>query len=300
MTNASPARRFDVNAIRFGVELETHVPANFPERIGSYYRPFPCQAPELAGWTLGRDSSISRPQGREDAEFASGILQGLDGVRAAANAARWIAANGGKVNASCGMHITISVPGMDADELARVLTLLAHHERGLYASTGTTRRENGTWCRSVKGAGKAESISRGARYQSVNLAKYHQGGRIELRLFAGTLNPTKVVAAILLVLGLVEVAMNGNKKTTWEWNAKPGTKPLGYVPNKPGRTELNRLFYRLGWTIGWRSGEDRRRKFGMDGMAYPQDGTSELPSMKDIKRELRRLAKQYDTTGRAI
>ena len=56
-----------------------------------------------------------------------------------------------------------------------------------------------------------------------------------------------------------------------------------------GETELNRLFYRLGWTKGWYKGADREKRYGelraFDGRAA---------DLKAIKAKLLDMARKYD------
>ena len=59
-----------------------------------------------------------------------------------------------------------------------------------------------------------------------------------------------------------------------------------------GETELNRLFYRLGWTKGWYKGALRNKAFGQ-----LADETA-TPNMKAIKKKLLELARKYDGTVR--
>jgi len=55
-----------------------------------------------------------------------------------------------------------------------------------------------------------------------------------------------------------------------------------------GETELNRLFYRLGWTKGWYKGDLREKVFGQ----IASDTTK--PDWKTIKNKLTEMARKYD------
>ncbi len=92
-----------------------------------------------------------------------------------------------------------------------------------------------------------------AGYHLLNLTHLAAGkNRFEIRAFVGTLNKTKVVGYLMMVLGLAELTMNTKRCADWDYNKKDGTKRCRDRPGAGlGETELNRLFYRLGWTKGW-------------------------------------------------
>ena len=60
-----------------------------------------------------------------------------------------------------------------------------------------------------------------------------------------------------------------------------------------GETELNRLFYRLGWTKGWYKGALR------DKVYVQLSGENATPDLKAIKTKLIEMARKYDAAGRA-
>ena len=55
-----------------------------------------------------------------------------------------------------------------------------------------------------------------------------------------------------------------------------------------GETELNRLFYRLGWTKGWYKGDLRDKVFGQIA------NETRKPDWKMIKTKLTEMARKYD------
>jgi len=286
MTNA-------IENIHFGIELETTIPTNCDVTIGRYHGGLPV-AWLPAGWKAERDGSISTSRiGHQGCEFVSPKLKGSAGIAEACKAAEAIDARGGRVNKTCGMHVTVEWTG-DAKALARLITLVANHEKGLYASTGTHTRESAphrggaSWCKGLKQYGdrnRAEQLAKSDRYHALNLNHLAYGSnRIEFRLFAGTLNPVKVAAAIQLCLALVELALNSKRCQSWDYDynpAKPG--PWGGQERGEGEREMRRLFYRLGWIKGHQS-----KRHGLEVI----DG---MPTMKEIRKELTRLAKKYDS-----
>ena len=77
-------------------------------------------------------------------------------------------------------------------------------------------------------------------------------------------------------------------RPVWDYTKKDGTKSCWDRPGAGfGETELNRLFYRLGWTKGWYKGELRNKIFG--------EITGETNrEWKTIKNKLLEMAKKYD------
>jgi len=273
--------------ITFGIEFETTLPGSDDTPIGPYHNGW--QVPWLpAGWRAERDGSIQTgTPDRKGCEFVSPKLSGDEGIAQVTDAIDKMNARGARVNPSCGLHITVTWNG-DAVALARLITLVANHEKAIYASTGTHSREQGRFSRPVKQYGNANNAKwhlDSNRYHLLNLTHLASGkNRIEFRAFAGTLNKTKVIGHLLMVLGLVELALDSKRSVGWDYNAKPG-KPGPWERGTAGHgeAEVNRLFYRLGWTKGHvKSG----RKYGMTGFAPADD--------KAIKKEFRRLAQKYD------
>lgn len=76
---------------------------------------------------------------REGCEFVSPKLKGYEGLKEIEEAIDQINARGGRVNSSCGLHLSIDWRG-DAAALARLTSLVGNHEKAIFASTGTRRR----------------------------------------------------------------------------------------------------------------------------------------------------------------
>ena len=123
--------------ITFGVEIETLVPLSSPIRIGAYHAG--ATVPYLpAGWTAQHDGSI-QGDGRP-CEIVSPVLRGHGGLMQVWHAIEALRANGHSVNASCGVHVHVGwSPDLPAQALARLVTIVAYLECGLYAITGTVR-----------------------------------------------------------------------------------------------------------------------------------------------------------------
>ena len=285
----------NANEIAFGIEFETTLPNSDTTPIGPYHGGF--QVPWLPdGWRAERDSSI-RPEtmDRKGCEFVSPKLRGIEGLKQVEEAIDAINARGARVNASCGLHVTIEWNG-DAAALARLISLVGNHERAIFASTGTRRRERTTYTKQIKQYGdkdKAKNRCEADRYHLLNLTHLARGkNRIEFRAFAGTLNKTKVLGYLMMCLGLVELALTTRRCADWDYAKKAGTKSCWDRPGAGiGETELNRLFYRLGWTKGWYKGELRNKTYGEIA------GEGSQRDWKGIKTKLLDLARKYDRAG---
>lgn len=282
----------NANEIAFGIEFETTLPNSDTTPIGPYHGGY--QVPWLPeGWRAERDSSI-RPESmdRKGCEFVSPKLRGCDGLKQVEAAIDAINARGARVNASCGLHVTVEWNG-DAAALARLISLVGNHERAIFASTGTRRREQTVYTKQIKQYGDKDSAKNKCeadRYHLLNLTHLARGkNRIEFRAFAGSLNKTKVVGYLMMCLGLVELALNTKRCADWDYAKREGTKSCWDRPGAGlGETELNRLFYRLGWTKGWYKGLLRDKVFG----EIASDSTK--PQWKAIKSKLLDLARKYD------
>jgi hypothetical protein len=290
--NTPKDHQMNANEIAFGIEFETTLPNSDTTPIGPYHGGY--QVPWLPeGWRAERDSSI-RPESmdRKGCEFVSPKLRGCDGWKQVEAAIDAINARGARVNASCGLHVTVEWNG-DAAALARLISLVGNHERAIFASTGTRRREQTVYTKKIKQYGDKDSAKNKCeadRYHLLNLTHLARGkNRIEFRAFAGSLNKTKVVGYLMMCLGLVELALNTKRCADWDYAKREGTKSCWDRPGAgQGETELNRLFYRLGWTKGWYKGLLRDKVFG----EIASDNAK--PEWKAIKSKLLDLARKYD------
>ncbi|MDA7936817.1 amidoligase family protein, partial [bacterium] len=115
--------------------------------------------------------------GANNCEFVSPILRGYEGLRNVEAAVDAIKQRGARVNESCGLHITVSWNG-DAAALARLISLIGHHEKAIYASTGTRRRERNRWAKQIKTYGNKDAAKDRCerdRYHLLNLTHLAAG-----------------------------------------------------------------------------------------------------------------------------
>lgn len=277
-------------AIRYAVEIETHIPYGAVEP-GPHGRGRP--VPWLpAGWLADADPSIIPPTAdRRGVEFVSPILDGAAGLRQVAEVVAEIKARGGRVNLSCGVHVHVDFDKSDRIALRKLVKLVANHEKAMYAVTGSPSRERGVgsryntnWCRSLKQYGTAGRAIRAAlreRYHLCNIKT--EKPTVEFRVFGASLNPVKLAAWVRICVGLVEKALESTRGVPWNHKVKASGlhKTQGI-----GEQEVARLLFSLGWTYeGYGTRLWGRKKFG----------AIEAAALDVEVAECMRLARKYDS-----
>ncbi|MFB3882704.1 MAG: amidoligase family protein [Armatimonadota bacterium] len=298
-------------AFRWGCELEVFLAQDVIQRhgisIGSYHHGHPLPAPFPQGWTAERDGSLHTDRrGYVGVEIVSPILKGRAGIEQVKQVAQILREMGASVNHTAAVHLHLSpesVVGPSSSEIAEFVAKLlyqtAQHETALYASTGTHRRENGQYARSIKRqkqdadrirkattpARKREElswvVSQNARYHSLNLTNlFTSKATVEWRVFASTTSWQKLVGHICTCLALAERA---TETTRMDWEAVASEKT--YQVKGRGLRELNRLFYLTGWTLGRR--DVGQAEVGLAGWIAP------IEDLNPVKAALRKLARKY-------
>ena len=171
-------------------------------------------------------------------EFVGPVLSGPEGIQEISDFLAALRSIGAKINNSCGFHINISHPDLwTARAIRRLIRLTAGHEQALWAINGSPTRENNSYyCKSIKapGNGHASYKDKGYdelralrritysfhdRYYTLNLQHVNEGPRtrrVEFRIPAGSVNSSKAVAFMRVFIGLVEVAIDGKGKPSWD------------------------------------------------------------------------------------
>ena len=296
--------------ITFGVELETTIPGTAGVAVGPYHFGAPVTfgnaratgeriaAPHFNGhpWKAERDGSITCRPGHGPCEFVSPILKGAAGVETLLQFVDWARAIGATVNASCGCHITVGVASIigtsDPQAMGRYARKLAHiarwHAMGLYGQTGTGRHLNrfshtlpddvGRLMRRIerdqrvqRKAAAAEQCGRGM----VNFRKLFSHGVIEFRVFAGTLNPNKLLHHLATVLGLCRRAAEVECLGAFSKNKSQAKRTA------TARDALRFLHDYLGWT-----GSKRPVALGLFGPLH--DG------FRSYRRVADRMCRRFD------
>ena len=265
----------------------------------------PIDAPVFQGsrWKAERDGSIRCDSGQSPCEFVSPILHGDEGIACLLDFVRWARAIGATVNDSCGCHITVGIESVIGTDDPRVVSefirKLAHisrwHARGLYGQTGTARHMNhyshplfedtGAKMRRLVTTEEervkaecAEQCGRGMlnfRKAFKRDASGRYVGVVEFRVFAGTLNASKILHHLGTVLGLCRRAH--------EVRCLGGfTKNKAQI--KRTATAVSALRY-LHDYLGW-IGSKRPVALGLFGPLH-----AEFPAMR---KEARRLCQRFD------
>jgi len=271
----------DASEMTFGIEIETTIPAG-TMLVGSRHGSTQAMGLPL-GWKATADGSIVARGGRVGCEFVSPILRGPDGIRQIVEVCRTLATMGAQVNPSCGLHVHVGFDRNNRTALDRLIALVANFEKALYASTGTKSRERGRWTQSIAQRGSISGARNAGRYMALNLTNLVEGSNkptVEFRVFAGTLNSTKIAGYVQACLGLVQRALEAKRMTNWTAKAPTATSPIHR--SGEGQTALTRLFYQLGWTKGRTA-----RTYGI--ITAP-----DAPSLKTIKRTMMKMARKYD------
>jgi len=269
----------------FGVEIETTCPRTNRLHVGSYHSTGE-QVPYLPeGWVAKSDCSIHTDKaGHVGVEIVSPILKGEAGIIQLIEVIRILNEKGHAVNHTCGVHVHVGFKGRSAQELTKLINTASYLEKGMYAITGTKRREQGSYCGSVKEHRNAYAFkSAGRRYKLLNINNLMPGGKgtVEFRCFSGSLNATKIVGWVQVALGVVEKALTTKRMPKWD-----GKNPIGvWKKSGNGQTETERLLAYLCW-VNRGKAPAHQRAYGW---------ISNKISQKEIRKMFRKLAKQYDT-----
>lgn len=272
----------NASEITFGIEIETNIPAGAIP-VGSYQHGTPVA--QLPGWVAKYDGSIRAGRRRQGCEFVSPVLRGAEGIEQVIAAVRFIKSIGGRVNASCGLHVHVGFNKSDAAACTKLATLVANFEKAIFASTGTHSREQGGYCRPIQRYGTADNalqVARSNRYHVCNFATPKP--TVEFRAFAGTLNESKIISHIMMAVGMVERAMKAARATNWTAKPVSPTSPIARKGGE-GQTALTRLFYQLGWIKG------------RTDHTYGDVAGRGASAVRTAKKTLMKLARKYDGPG---
>ena len=269
----------NASTITFGIEIEAIVPIALTRTLGMFNYSNAKTITAHPKFKVKTDGSVrtTKPQ-FTGVEFVSDVLVGQEGVNAVVAFVAWLNYHGVEINDTCGLHIHVGIIPNNEIGNRCLIRLFAQHERAMFASTGTKKRENNQYCQPV--TEKYRSLAKSAkitdmdaaqdiRYRALNLRNITGGRRptVEFRLFAPTLNAIKILGHIYTCVGLVEKAYQA-------------TRPPAYQRTKPpesGVASVERLMRCLHWS-------PRKGGFGVIDASY----------VLKIKKEFRRLAEKYD------
>ena len=305
----------------FGIELETLMPNAMRHTIavGGYHRGIEIPQGQAgfpgSGWKVENDSSIGTTLRTHTAvEFVSPVMKGRAGLEEVQAVGVWMEANGFRTNKSCGTHVHVgyaSAAGSDDIEViahwaANLVNLVAQNESAIRGAAGSWGRINGSWCRTVRTDGHRADANRARRasgsrkldalfasyqgtterYRVLNLTRLQRRMHtVEFRAFTGTTCPVKMVGWVQLCLALCERAAGQGVRFD-------APRTTCYRGNGDALKVMNRFFYLMGWTLG------RKDKNAVEVQA--SGFAMDLSNMKAIKKELKRLAKKFDTEAPAV
>lgn len=318
MKKASKAQDVAASQIEFGVEIESMIPVNCGIMVGGYHSGLPVrdairenapvgsaviQAPQFEGktWRADRDGSIACDPGYMPCEFVSPVLKGEAGIACVRQMIAFIKAIGGKVNRSCGLHITIGLKSVigscEIPKVAEYVQKLAHvaqrHAWAIYAQTGTDRHAN-HYAHTLRleteslveqmtqttDAIRLSTLANQCGRGMVNFQKAFRGetGAVEFRAFAGTLNESKMLHHIATAFGIARRAVT--VQTFGKFNRKAGKKHQ--IANAV--QAIKKMWSALGWcdaTAG------RECALGLFGALHAEFGEYRTAALK--------MAEQFDT-----
>lgn len=165
-------------------------------------------------WKVSTDSSV---HGRLPFELVSPKLYGQAGLDEIKRVLRIVREQGGRVNASCGLHVHHSAQGMTGKQMRMV----AHFYSALFQCFKTIfslSRHNSQWCRLADAREvnrRSDSAGHHNRYEAVNLAAFFRHGTVEFRQHQGTVNTTKIISWIVFTQQFMLGAMRSKKAVSW-------------------------------------------------------------------------------------
>lgn len=260
----------NASEMTFGIEIECVIPAASLSRlgwvVGSYHRGR--AIPGHEGWKIEHDGSLMANAEHHYGctcdgcsplvalEVVSPKLKGEAGVAAVVRMLETLRQMGATVNPSCGLHVHVGASA-DLDFLHRLVCFTANVEQGIYAMTGTRRREESCYCESVRdshrpfgdsGNRTELALATSSRYKVLNLSPLVSGLRqaVEFRAFEGTLETQRVLSYLFICLGIVERCQGLSRAS--QWNPKPVSAKSSIAGSGPGSTQAIRLMAMLAWS----------------------------------------------------
>lgn len=285
--------------LTFGVEIECILSANsdgsYPLTVGNYHRGI--QIPGLPeGWNAQRDASIHTRGGIAVEIVSPKLTATAESALQIQQVCQWIKDHGGRVNASCGLHVHVGLNNhLNPVNINKLVMLTQYWAPALYAITGTTKREKGSYCKQ-RAANRAtmvvnqptveqKAVAGGDRFHLLNLTNLAPRDgvpakkTVEFRVFSGTVNYVKIISYVQVALALAEAACGPINMTSLKMN------PTGKLAGEIAQLRYSgivRELVRFCWRIPARPGKSAAR-----GVITPME------TLLKCKDELFRLGKVY-------
>lgn len=179
-------------------------------------------------WKITTDASVSSRgtgEGR-GLEMVSPILAGEQGLEDLGTAIRAIKQAGGTIDSTCGIHVHVDANDLTGDQIAAWFMFYVDRQSAFDLLLAKSRRPGGTgsrWCKhwaASTARSVAQRLRNGSgvgnvdRYHTINVASYPRHGTIEVRQHQGSLNGTKVVNWVKLLLAANQAAISGRAVRT--------------------------------------------------------------------------------------
>ncbi len=208
-------------------------------------------------WKIVPDASV---HGRNPFELVSPKLYGENGLDEVKRAMKIVRELGGRINASCGLHVHHSAQGLNGKQsrmVSHFYSALFPCFDGIFALS----RRRSRWAR-LADPQEATRISdfdmrHGNRFMAVNLLALFKHGTIEFRQHQGTLNGTKATSWIVFTQQFMLGALRSKVKVSWrKKNLKVGLFNFWRLYDKdatidgPCEQMLRFVAKRVGWKVG--------------------------------------------------
>ena len=232
-----------IDLVQFGVEVECFFPqpafTQLGLVLGNYHNGALCPAtvdPQRLGWKCESDGSLGNSSPPASAgtfvgcEFVSPPLRGIAGFNEVYRFVKLLQDEGAVITRSCGLHVSVGLAEVTGGEsvheercrnfVRRFMHFVSLHENGMLQIGSRRSRVGNYYCNSVKDFESTYGIkykstvqnfmsliNHYGRYRTVNLSVLNTTRpRFEFRVFAGTVNPLKVIGYVAVALGLVHKA----------------------------------------------------------------------------------------------
>lgn len=237
-TSSTPV--VDIEGWTFGVEVEFLLPV--ATSVSTLAREVAAAGVECHGemynhglrnwWKIVTDISVTnRADGRstpeQGLELVSPPLRGVEGFAQIEKVCAVLGRLGARINTTCGLHVHIGARNEQLGFFKNLITLYERFQGVIDTTLPVSRRDN-TYCRPISilpahltsarsVADVARAISQtpdasrdGTRYKKLNLKSFWAHGTVEFRHHSGTVEATKVIEWVKLVIGLCAAARTGS------------------------------------------------------------------------------------------
>lgn len=187
---------------KFGVEIECNIPGGHDGAAARRLR-------ELipTGWRVKGDGSLNSSTG---VELVGPPLTGEDGLNQVRQVCEALATVGATVDRRCGLHVHHDVRDIGREGLVHFTRSWAANQNLLDWLVSPSRRSAAApyycraWTESQLRSLRADRLTVGERYKTVNLHSFSKFGTVEIRQHQGTLSFRKIEAWIKIAQAMLD------------------------------------------------------------------------------------------------